>query len=384
MRPINPKSVLSGAALLALACGMPAAFAENGYGQHNLVSDIQGMADHTDATLVNAWGLTRSSTGPWWVNSNGKGLSIVYDGTGAPAPAASPIVVNVPPPPGGTGSSPTGIVFNGTPSFTLASALPAVFIFATEDGTISGWNRSVDPANAVIKVNNSPAAVYKGLTMGQMNGALVLYAANFRGGTVDVFDTSFAPVTLDARAFQDPMIPAGFAPFNVQSIGGSIFVTFAQQDDTKHDDVAGPGLGYVDQFTPEGVLVRRFEHGKWLNSPWGVALAPAGFGKMSGRLLVGNFGSGQIASFDAQSGEFQGLMRGARGRPITIDGLWGLGFGNDGSAGAANVLFFAAGIQGESHGLFGTVTSTKVERGNDNDDGQGNQGQNSNGHSGKR
>jgi uncharacterized protein (TIGR03118 family) len=170
-----------------------------------------------------------------------------------------------------------------------------------------------------------------------------------------VFDTSFAPVTLAAGMFQDPRIPAGFAPFNVQNIGGSIFVTYAMQDPTKHDDVAGPGNGFLDQYNGDGALVMRFHHGHWMNSPWGVALAPAGFGELSGRLLLGNFGSGQIASFELRSGEFQGMMRGRRGKPITIDGLWGLKFGNGANAGPANVLFFAAGIQDEAHGLFGTL-----------------------------
>lgn len=342
-------------AAAALALTVPA-FGEHIYVQHNLVSDISGMADRTDTNLVNPWGLVHSATSPWWVNANGTGLSLVYNGDGAAFPIASPLVVTVPPP-GATGTSaPTGIVFNGTNDFQVAAGAPARFIFATEDGTIAGWNPSVDVAHAIITVNNSPRAVYKGIAIGTLNGQNVLYAANFRGGSVDVFGPSFISMGMPAGAFMDDKVPAGFAPFNVQAIGGMVFVAFAKQDDTLHDDVPGPGLGYVDAFSASGTLLMRLEHGHWLNSPWGVVMAPPGFGKLSGRLLVGNFGSGQIATFDAKEGEFTGMMRGHRGRPITIDGLWGLGFGNGGNAGPAASLYFTAGIQGEAHGLFGTLT----------------------------
>jgi uncharacterized protein (TIGR03118 family) len=305
------------------------------------------------------------------VNANGSGLSIVYDSSGAPAPAANPIAVTIPAPGGSGTSAPTGIVFNGSMDFQLVPAKPALFLFATEDGTIAGWNNTVSMSTAVIKVNLSPAAVYKGLTLGTMGGQNVIYAANFRGGTVDVFNKNFAPMTLPAGAFQDTSLPAGYAPFNVQNIAGSIFVTYAQQDAAKHDDVAGPGFGYVDRFTAAGVLITRFEHGNWLNSPWGVTQAPGNFGKLSQRLLVGNFGSGQIAAFNLESGKFQSMMNGQNGSPITIDGLWGLKFGNGAGAGPSNVLFFAAGIQDEAHGLFGTLTPA-ANGNNGNNDNQGN------------
>lgn len=345
----------------ALAIAAPA-LGEQGYVQHNLVSDLPGMADRTDTNLVNPWGITHSSTSPWWVNANGTGLSILYDGNGAAFPAASPLVVTVPPP-GATGTStPTGIVFNGTTDFQLAPNLPARFIFATEDGTISGWNPSVNPTQAVLEVNHSPAAVYKGLTMGSLSGQNVLYAANFRAGSVDVFGPTFNQLSMPAGAFMDVMVPPGFAPFNVQNIGGTIYVTFAKQDAALHDDVAGPFLGYVDAFSPNGTLLMRLEHVRWLNSPWAVTMAPQGFGQASGLLLVGNFGSGQIATFDPASGGFQGLMRGPRGQAVTIDGLWGLGFGNGATAGSATTLFFTAGIQEEAHGLFGTLVPVKNNR----------------------
>ncbi len=354
--------ILAGA--LALA---PAALAKQGYVQHNLVSDVEGRADRTDPNLVNPWGIVHSATSPWWINANGTGLSFLYNGDGAafPLPPMDPLIVTIPPP-GLTGTSaPTGIVFNGTSDFEVATGLPARFIFATEDGTISGWNPTADPTHAILKAN-PPDALYKGLALGKMGDQNVLFAANFRNGTVDVFDTNFNLVAMPAGAFMDANVPQGFAPFNVANIGGVIFVTFAMQDEEREDDVAGPGLGYVDEFTPDGTLLMRLEHGPWMNGPWAVVMAPQGFGKVSGRLLVGNFGSGQIASFEAESGEFEGMLRGLRGRPITIEGLWGLGFGNGANAGPTTTLFFAAGIEDEAHGLFGTLTAVK-----NNEDDQG-------------
>ncbi|HEY9207122.1 MAG TPA: TIGR03118 family protein [Candidatus Methanoperedens sp.] len=331
--------------------------AANNYVQTNLVSDVPGLAQITDPNLVNSWGIAHPPTGPWWVADNGMGVSTLYNGTGQPFPPGNPLVVNIPPPAGGTGpSTPTGIVFSGGLDFEVTPGKPAAFIFVTEDGTISAWNRTVDPNNATLKVDNSPGAVYKGATIAKKGNANVLYVANFSGGTVDVFDTDFNQVSLSAGAFTDKSIPVGFAPFNVQNIEGRIFVTFAQQDAQKHDNLDGPGLGFVDVFDPGGNLLMRLKHGNWMNAPWGITLAPSDFGKFSEHLLVGNFGSGQIAAFDPEEGNFQGLLRGTDGKPITIDGLWGLGFGNGANAGPVNTLFFAAGIDDEQHGLFGTIT----------------------------
>ncbi len=343
------------------------AAASGNYTQHNLVSDVPGAADHTDAKLVNAWGLARSATSPWWVNSNGKGLSLVYDASGTPFPTASPIVVTIPAPGGGT-SAPAGIVFNGTQDFQLATGAPAAFIFATEDGVIAGWNRTVSASTAVVKFDSKGGAIYKGLAIGQMSGANVLYAANFRSGLVEVFDRTFSPMSLSMGAFRDPQIPAGYAPFNVQNIGGNIAVMFAKQDGM--DEVHGAGLGYVDIFTPAGVLMTRFHHGPWMNAPWGIALAPADFGRFGKKYLVGNFGSGQIAAF-SESGEFQGVMRGRKGRALVIDGLWGLAFGNGGTAGPANILFFTAGPADEQHGLFGTLSAASDDADDDSGDNDG-------------
>jgi uncharacterized protein (TIGR03118 family) len=367
MRCSHLNCVISSAAALALA-SISLAAADNVYVQHNLVSDVAGVADHTDPNLVNAWGIEHSPASFWWVNSNEEGLSIVYDAQGAAAPAGKPIMVTIPPPPGGSPpSAPTGIVFNPTMDFQIGPALPALFLFATEDGTISGWNSMVNPSQAVLEVNK-PGAVYKGITLGQMAGHNVIYAADFHDGTVDVFDSNFQPVTLPAGAFHDSDIPAGFAPFNVKNIDGWIFVSFAKQDADQHDDVAGAGFGYVDRFSPGGVLVRRLQHGDWMNSPWAIVKAPGNFGKLSQRLLIGNFGSGQIAAFNAESGVFQGMMNGSDGKPVTIDGLWGLNFGNGTNAGPMNVLFFAAGPDDEGHGLFGTLMPANA---NDDDRGRG-------------
>jgi uncharacterized protein (TIGR03118 family) len=230
-------------------------------------------------------------------------------------------------------------------------------MFVAEDGVISGWNNQFNATNAAVKV--AADTVYKGAALGQLKGQNVLYVANFAQGTVDMFDAGFNPIYEAPGTFQDSNIPAGYAPFNVQIIGGMIFVTFAKQDDAHHDDVGGPGNGYVDVFTPDGSkLVMSLQHGDWLNSPWAVVQAPATYGSLSNRILVGNFGSGQIAAFAADTGKFAGMMNGTDGKPLTIEGLWALKFGNGASAGAANALYFTAGIQGEDHGLFGNLTVT--------------------------
>ncbi len=353
-------------AVSVISFTMPAA-AEH-YQQVNLVSDIPGLAQVTDPNLVNSWGIAHPPTGPWWVADNGMGVSTLYNGTGVPFPPGHPLIVTIPPPPGEVGpSTPTGIVFNNGSDFNVAPGKPARFIFVTEDGTISAWNSSVDINNATLKVNNSPAAVYKGVTIAEKDEANFLYVANFRGGSVDVFDTNFNQVILESGAFTDRKIPAGFAPFNVQNINDKIYVTFAKQDAQKHDNLDGPGLGFVDVFDSDGKLLMRLKHGRWMNAPWGIVLAPEGFGGFSEHLLVGNFGSGQIAAFDPGNGNFNGLLRDHHGDPITINGLWGLGFGNGGNAGPINTLFFAAGINDEQDGLFGAITSLPHEEDEDED-----------------
>jgi uncharacterized protein (TIGR03118 family) len=325
-------------------CLSTAVFAQH-FQQTNLVSDVPGLAATTDPHLVNPWGLTRSATSPWWVADNGTGVSTLYRGDGT----IVPLVVTIPVPPGGTPpSAPTGTVFNGSSDFKGDR-----FIFVTEEGTISGWSSGT---SAVLRVNRAGSAIYKGVAIAQNHGANLLYAANFFAGTVDVFDKDYMPFKLGPSAFSDPLLPDGYAPFNVQAIGDKLFVAFARQDEDKEDEVAGPGRGFVDAFDASGHLVLRLRSGAWMNAPWGIALAPADFGKLSNELLVGQFGSGEIATFDLKHGNFHGLLRGAQGQPLTIEGLWALSFGNGSAAGPTNTLFFTAGIDDEQHGLFGTIT----------------------------
>jgi uncharacterized protein (TIGR03118 family) len=352
-----PQNCVSRPILLVLCITIVSAVADaQHYQQSNLVSDVSGTATQSDQNLVNPWGLTRSSTTPWWVADNGTGVSTIYNGSsGAP----SSLVVTIP---GTHGTAtPTGIVFNGTTSFELTSGNPATFIFVTEDGTISGWNRNVDPTNAVIKADQSQQSVFKGATIGNVDGHPFLYVADFAQARVDVFDSNFNAVRTIGEAFQDRRVPRGFAPFNVQNIGGNLYVTFAKQDKEKHDDVPGAGFGFVDVFNTRGRLVQRLQHGAWLDAPWGVALAPSDFGAFSHNILVGQFGSGEIAGYDVVTGEFLGKVKDPNDAVLKIDGLWALSFGNGAASGPLNVLFFTAGIQDEKHGLFGTVTPVANE-----------------------
>ena len=359
--PSRIAALLTAGALGLLASS---AFADH-YLQTNLVSDVPGLAVTTHMPLVNPWGLSRSATSPWWVADNGAGVSTLYNGAGTPLG----LVVTVPVVMGGTPpSTPTGTVFNGTTDFQVGPSQPARFLFVTEDGTISGWNSAANPTNAILKVDWSGSAVFKGATLGQIAGANVLYVANFRGGAVNVFDANYHPVSLAAGAFWDRHLPKGYAPFNVQNINGMIFVAFAKQDDLKHDEVAGPGRGFVDAFDSSGVLLMRLQSGHWMNAPWGIALAPADFGKHSSQVLVGNFGSGKIAAFDPSTGHFRGMLRADNHLPIKIDGLWALSFGNGASAGPVNTLYFTAGIDDAAHGLFGTITSVADTSDGDKDE----------------
>jgi uncharacterized protein (TIGR03118 family) len=361
---------------LALSLLPTLAFGQH-YKQTNLVSDIMGMAQTQDPSLVNPWGLSRSSGSPWWVANNGTGTSTLYNGAGGIIPINGTGIVNIPAPkgaPAGTKSTPTGTVFNGSSTdFLLPNGKGAVFIFVTEDGTISGWNGGTDAVRVVDNNGNGSAngAVYKGCTTADINGKRFLYVTNFRSGRVEVYDTNFKRVHLGEDAFDadgdgdhddrnSERIPHGFAPFNVQNIGGSLFVTYAKQDGPRHDDVAGDGNGFVEIFTPSGKPIGHLQHGPWLNSPWGAVWTPRDFGEFSNTILVGNFGSGWIAAFNGFTYKFLGFLKNPDESLVTIDGLWSLTFGNDNTsnfgAGPATTLFFSAGIQGEQHGLFGTLT----------------------------
>ncbi len=330
------------------------------YAQHNLVSDLPGLADKLDTNLVNPWAIAFSPTGPFWINDNHSGLSTVYNTDGS----VQTLVVAVPTAAGGTPpGSPTGIIFNGSTNFQVASGLPARFIFSTEDGTLSGWNSG---STAVLKVDNSAdGTVYKGLAIAQQGGSNLLYATDFHHGRVDVFDDHFAPVHFPG-AFSDPTLPSGYAPFGIRSLGGKLFVTYALQDGDQHDDVAGPGHGFVNVFDSGGQLIRRFASTGKLNSPWGIALAPSGFAQYSGTILIGNFGDGTVQVYDAVSGNWVGTLSDIHDEPIVIEGLWDIAFGNGGRGGDANRLYFVAGISGgigiEEHGLFGSISAVPTVR----------------------
>jgi len=396
------KVLLKSVAVLSLASVLPALSSAQHYNQKNLVSDISqpsnadGSPVVLDPNLKNPWGITRSSGSPWWISNNNSGTSTLYviDSSGNAVPTN-----NFPDPPGstfdnfvivpppgftpGAAATPTGIVFNGSPTdFILDKGTPpgnpALFIFATEDGTISGWNPMDNiPAggkppsiNVVLEVDNSGngspnGAVYKGATTADIHGVRYLYVTNFRRARVEVYDTGFHRVHFGEEAFEDESIPEGFAPFNIQNIGGSLFVTYAKQDAARHDDVKGDGNGYVDIYSPAGKLEGRLQHGPWMNSPWGVVWTPRDFGEFSNTILVGNFGSGWIAAFNGFTRKFIGFMQNSDNSLVTIHGLWSLTFGNGAKAGPSTTLFFSAGINDESDGLFGTLTPVNAEQDGD-------------------
>jgi uncharacterized protein (TIGR03118 family) len=313
-----------------------------------------------------AWGVSHSATSPFWVSDNGGGVATLYTGAGGPLSLVVTIAPPLSPPPGFTNSAPTGQVRNPVSSgFNVtkgANTGSSSFIFATEDGTISGWNPAVDATNSIIAVDKSkipnPAtgAVYKGLAIAPDGG--LLYAANFRAGTVEVYDPTF---TLK-KTITDPTVPAGYAPFNVQVLNGKLYVSFALQNATMHDDVHGAGNGFVDVFNLDGTGMQRLISNGVLDSPWGLDIAPAGFGTFANDLLVGNFGSdpgiNSINVFNPNTGAFLGTLTDSSGNPIEIEGLWALANGNGGPApngSDPNAVFFTAGIGDETHGLFGDL-----------------------------
>ena len=366
-----------------------AAFAQH-YIQTNLVSSIPGVGTNPtnplDTQLINAWGLARSATSPWWVSDNGTGLSTIYDGAGT----KQSLVVTIPVPPGGSPpSAPTGVVVNGTSDFVLPGGMPARFIFVTEDGIIAGWNSGTSAV--IVKDNSKDEAIYKGVTIAEWNGKHYLYVANFHSGEIEVYDAAFQRVSPGKNAFNDDDVDNDdknvgkdekggkdkhgdkdnkggkdhkptFAPFNVQAIGTNVYVAYAEQDAEKKDEVAGAGLGFVDVFDPAGRLLARLQRGSWFNAPWGIAMAPGEFGEFSHSLLIGMFGSGQIAGFNPINGAFLGLMKNPNDSVLTIDGLWALGFGaGNSNSGPHNTLFFTAGPNDENDGLFGTLVPIPSE-----------------------
>jgi uncharacterized protein (TIGR03118 family) len=382
--------------------------------QTNLVSDLPGVAAVTDPNLVNPWGISQGPGGPFWISDNNAGLSSLYRVPGdnntpvsisGVGPNTSPVIIPTPVDLVDPVGTPTGTVFNtglSTGSFMLKgvdknnnpTSAPAIFLFATEDGTIVGWNPGVNPKGfdpakagtyAVILKDNSgnnftepdPAkqtgAVYKGLAIDtSTTGAIfkndaastsVIYAANFRAGKIEVYDSANTPVKLDPNAFVDPNLPTGYAPFNVQMLNGKIYVTYALQNADKHDDVGGRGHGFVDVYNPDGTGLQRLVSRGPLDSPWGLAIAPTGFAGITAPngdpvLLVGNFKSGFIDAFDAKTGDFLTLLKDPDGEPIQIDRLWALKVGTGPkNGGDVNTVYFTAGIFNETHGLFGSLST---------------------------
>lgn len=327
------------AAILAFTAA-PAAAA---YIQTNLVSDLPGVAAFTDPDLVNPWGIAASPTSPWWVSNNGTAKSTLYDAGGV----KRPLVVTIP----GMNSAPTGVVFNNTNSFLVGGpGTTAHFIFANENGSIEAWNSGT---NAIIKAA-TPNASYKGIAIGTNASGDFLFAANFASGKVDVFNSAFGAASVPGK-FLDPSLPAGYAPFGIQNINGKIYVSYGLQQAGSGDEAHGPGLGIVNVFDTNGNMLGRVATFGSLNAPWGLTLAPKNFGPFSGDLLVGNFGDGTINAFNPLTDAFEGQLK-KSGGVLSINGLWGLGFGNGSAAGARNALYFAAGINGEGDGLFGRIT----------------------------
>jgi uncharacterized protein (TIGR03118 family) len=366
-----PKSALNfcGVFGLLMLLTLPPALSAQHYSQTNLVSSISGVGTNAmnplDSQLLNAWGLTRGPGTPWWVSDNGAGVSTLYNGIGN----KQALVVTLPVPNGVSGpSAPTGVVFNGTDDFKVpGSATATRFIFVTEEGTVIAWNGSP----AIVVNNSNKEAIYKGCTIAEFNGKHYLYVANFHSGDVEVYDSTFQRVRLQAGTFVDddddrgPAFngnPGSFAPFNVQAIGTNVYVSYAKQDKNKEDEVAGPGLGDLIVFDPGGRRLARLQRGDWFNAPWGIAMAPGEFGEFSHALLVGMFGSGQIAAFNPINGAFLGLMKNPNESTLSIDGLWALAFGaGNTNSGPYNTLFFTAGPNDEHDGLFGTLVPIPAE-----------------------
>jgi uncharacterized protein (TIGR03118 family) len=345
-------------AALASGPGYAAAAPTHRFTVTNLVSDVPGVAPTTDPGLVNPWGTSELPGGPLWVSDQGTGVSTLYTGDVSGSDlTAVPLVVTIP------GGGPTGQVFNGNfmtapGDFTVSSGSqsgPAVFIFASLAGQISGWNPGVgSPAAGVNSTSAQVAATVAGASYtGLAIDGATLYAADFGRGTVDVFNSAFQPVVTPG-AFADRALPHGFKPFNAQAVNGSIVVTYARPDPKTGRAGNVIGAGFVDVFSPQGVLLRRLIRGGVLDSPWGLVIAPPGFGALSGDLLVGNFGDGFINAFDPASGRFLGALRDARGRLIHEDRLWSLILG-DGAAATPQTLLFTAGIDNEQHGLIGSI-----------------------------
>lgn len=334
MRIVKPfLAVILFCALAGTARGVD----DNAYRATILVSNEQGEAPVVDPLLVNAWGIAATATSPWWVANNGTGSSTLYTGDGE----KQALEVTVP-------GAPTGMVANASAHFEVAPGAPARFLWASEDGTISGWNPSADATHALV-VFSDPGSVYKGLAIRGDR----LFTTDFTDCEVEVLDGTFTPIET-AGGFEDGSIPGGYCPFGIQAVGDAIFVTYALREGV--DDVAGQGHGFVREFDTEGNLVAQVASHGQLDSPWGMALAPAAFGKFGGCLIVGNFGNGKLNAYCQNAGGFHhaGILREDQ-HEIVVDGLWGIGFGNGARSGRTDVLYFAAGPDDETNGYFGEI-----------------------------
>jgi uncharacterized protein (TIGR03118 family) len=348
------KSLAFAAGALALSA---ASYAQTSdfYQRRNLTSNTPALrAEQLDPNVVNAWGLAFNPYAFAWVANNGTGVATLFDGNGRP----QTLVVTIPGANGGSGN-PTGTVFYGGTGFVVKkgnASGPSRFLFASEDGGIAGWSPMADATHAIRVIDNSAShAIYKGIAISGNGRGNLLYATDFHNGKIDVYNTNFQRVTLPGRPFEDMNIPSGYGPFGIQAINGNLFVTYARQDQAREDDVKGAGLGFVDVFAPDGRLLRRFASQGALNAPWGIALAPEGFGRFSNRLLVGNFGDGAINAYDIATGRWLGQLKGSNQKPIRIDGLWGLAFGNGVDQQQVNTLYFTAGPNDEANGLYGRI-----------------------------
>jgi len=342
-------------ALPADAGGHPAS--QTAYQQVNLVSDVPGQAQVTDPNLVNPWGLSFSPVSPLWVSDNGPGLSTLYSGgIHGGTQTINPLVVTIP------GGAPTGQVFNTTTDFVIhgddGTSDIARFLFVGESGHLTGWSPNVPggtpPSKQAVDAVVTPGAVYKGLALGSVDEGSRLYAADFSAATVDVYDGQFRRVITSGN-FEDTKLPNGYAPFNVAVLDGKVYVAYAKQDADHEDEIAGHGMGRLDVFTMNGKLLDRASGHGGLNAPWGLAIAPAGFGTFSGDLLVGNFGDGRIHAFDPNHLSMVGTLRDGHHHPIAIDGLWALLPGN-GVEGGTDEVLFSAGPDDEQHGLLGSLS----------------------------
>ena len=345
------RSVRALGAIAGLLCCLAVPAEAQFFAANNLVTDDQSAnaAQITDPGLKNAWGVSFGATSPFWVSSNGAGTSTLYRVDPlTQATTKVSLVVTIP----GAGN-PTGQVFNsGNASGAFNGDL---FLFVSEDGTVSGWRSSLGTAAETLALASS-ANIYKGSAFATIAGNSYLYGANFHAGSIDVFKGSAAAPSL-AGSFVDPTLPSGYAPFNVQRLGDSLYVAYAKQDAAKVEEVTGVGFGFVDRFDLQGNFLERVAGNGTLNAPWGLAIAPSSFGALAGALLVGNFGDGRINAYNATTHAFLGQIKGANDQPLEIDGLWAMTPGNDGSAGSSSMIYFSAGPDDEEHGLFGVLVA---------------------------